>query len=56
VQIEYRSGGDGAWRRLKRDRTNARGVWSTTTRLRRGRQYRVRWGEHAGPPTRVYRR
>lgn len=60
VTIEYRGGSRGAWRRLKSDRTNTRGVWSTTTSANRSRQYRVRWTaadgtRHTGPATRSYR-
>ena len=55
LTIEVRRRG-GAWRRLKSDRTDARGAWTTTTRRVDGRQYRVRWREHTGPPTRVYPR
>ena len=45
-----------SWRTLKRDRTDSRGYWATTTSYRSGRWYRVRWGEFTGPPTRAYRR
>jgi hypothetical protein len=56
VRIEYRNRGSSRWRPLKRDRTNSRGYWSTTTSHGSGRVYRVRWGEFAGAPTRAYRR
>ena len=56
VPIEYRSRRSRTWRRLKTDATNGRGYWSTTTRPRAGRRYRVRWGRHLGAPTRVYPR
>jgi hypothetical protein len=55
VTIELRRRGTRRWRRLKSDRTNARGAWSNRTRTRRGARYRVRWGRHVGPPTRAYR-
>jgi hypothetical protein len=60
VTIEYRNSGSSTWRRLKGDTTNAAGYWSTTTSLRSGRSYRVRWTApggttYAGPPTRAYR-
>jgi hypothetical protein len=60
VAIEYRDRGSSRWRSLKHDRTNARGYWTTTTRLVRSRRYRVRWtapgGDAAtGPSTRSYR-
>jgi len=60
VAIEYRSK-RGGWRSLKRDRTDARGYWTTRTRTVRGRDYRVRWTDaqgttHTGPRTRVYDR
>jgi hypothetical protein len=54
VRIEFRGRGGRRWHRLKRDTTNSRGVWTTTT-VARGRTYRVRWGKHVGPPTRAYR-
>ena len=56
VRIEYRNRGSSKWRPLKRDRTDSRGYWATTTSYRPGRSYRVRWEEFAGPPTRAYRR
>lgn len=55
VTVEYRNGSKGAWRRLKTDRTNTRGVWSTSTSAKASRQYRVRWDGLVGPPTRSYR-
>jgi hypothetical protein len=56
VTIEYRNRGSSKWRTLKRDRTDARGYWSTTTSYRHGRSYRVRWQSFTGPRTRAYRR
>jgi hypothetical protein len=61
VVIEYRNPGSSRWHRLKRDRTNSRGYWTTTTRLVRSRRYRVRWTPPGGtavtgPSTRSYRR
>jgi hypothetical protein len=56
VRIEYRNRGSSKWRTLKRDRTDARGYWATTTSYRPGRSYRVRWGMFTGPRTRAYRR
>ena len=44
------------WRTLKRDRTDSRGYWATTTSYRSGRSYRVRWEAFTGPRTRAYRR
>jgi hypothetical protein len=61
VSIDYRPAGSSTWRLLKRDTTNARGYWSTATRLVQGRSYRVRWiapagaKSVAGPRTRTYR-
>ena len=54
--VEYRDRHSRKWRRLKTDRTDARGYWATTTRRRSGRRYRVRWARYLGAPTRVYRR
>ena len=48
VEIQYRDRRGRRWRRLKRDRTGARGYWATSTRYRRGRAYRVAWRSHAG--------
>jgi hypothetical protein len=56
LTIQYRGRHGGRWRTLKRDRTDMRGVWSTTTRSVPGRRYRVAWRGHHGPPTRVYSR
>jgi hypothetical protein len=61
VSIDYRNRGSSTWHYLKRDTTNHRGYWTTTTSLRRGRAYRVRWrapdgARYSGPPTRSYRR
>jgi hypothetical protein len=60
VTLEYRNAGSSAWRRLKSDTTNADGYWSTTTGVRSGRSYRVRWTAPSGraftgPATRAYR-
>ena len=38
VAIDYRNRGSHAWRLLKRDRTNRRGYWTTTTRRVSGRR------------------
>ena len=54
VEIDYANAGATTWRYLKRDTTDARGAWSTTTRFRKGRAYRVRWNGFEGPRTRVY--
>ena len=56
VQVEYRTRHGRRWHRLKRDRTNGRGYWSTTTRYHAGRRYRVRWSGYVGAPSRVRRR
>ena len=61
VSIDYRNRGSKRWHLLKRDRTGRRGAWTTTTRYRRGRSYRVRWvakdgTRYAGARTRVHRR
>ncbi|MDP1849473.1 MAG: hypothetical protein Q8K79_16910 [Solirubrobacteraceae bacterium] len=61
VTIEYRNSHRGTWRRLKRDRTDRHGIWTTTTTWRRDRRYRVRWTDGAsrvwvGSPTRSYPR
>jgi hypothetical protein len=61
VSIDYRNHGSATWHYLKHDTTNARGYWTTTTSLRRGRAYRVRWisqdgTKFTGPLTRSYRR
>jgi hypothetical protein len=58
--LRYRNRGSKRWRRLKRDTTDKRGYWRTTTRYRRGRSYRVFWTSQdgkrfSGPRTRVIR-
>ena len=60
VTIDYRNRGSSRWRTLKRDQTNRRGYWTTTTRLVSSRRYRVRWtapdgSRRDGPLTRSYR-
>jgi hypothetical protein len=60
VTIDYRNSGSSTWRRLKGDTTNSAGYWSTTTSVRSGRSYRVRWTApngtaYTGPATRAYR-
>jgi hypothetical protein len=54
VAIEYRRRG-GSWRRLKSRSTGGRGYFSTGTRYRSGRSYRLRWRGYTGSPTRPYR-
>lgn len=56
VRVEYRNRGSSSWRTLKRDRTDSRGYWATTTSSRSGRSYRVRWDVFVGAATRSYRR
>ena len=53
VTIEYQSGS--TWRRLKTDRTDSRGYWTTTTAYRKDRRYRVVWNDHTGAETRALR-
>ncbi len=48
VRVEYRSGGSGSWRALTTARTNARGFFSTRTKLVSGRQYRAAWTSPSG--------
>ncbi len=60
VTIHFRDEGQRRWRTLKRDRTDRRGLWTTTTALRRDREFRVRWTgpggvRQTGTPTRSYR-
>jgi hypothetical protein len=55
VTIEYRNAHGHRWRRLKRDGTDHRGYWRTTTRYRGGRSYRVVWGRRTGARTWVTR-
>ena len=61
VSIDMRTRGSRRWQFLRRVKTDSRGYWSTATRFRADRRYRVRWaapgGERfAGPLTRVTRR
>jgi hypothetical protein len=55
VGVQYRHGSKGAWRTLTTRSTSSGGYWSASARFRSGRVYRVVWGDHAGPATRVYR-
>jgi hypothetical protein len=43
VTIQFRDEGQRRWRTLKRDRTDRRGLWTTTTALRPDRRFRARW-------------
>lgn len=43
-------------RRYKTVRTDGRGYFSKTVPYVKGRTYRLKWGRHFGPPTRVYPR
>ena len=54
VTIERRGRHGRRWHRLKRETTDARGYWTTTTRRVPGRRYRVVWQGEAGPLTRAY--
>jgi hypothetical protein len=55
VEIQYRNRGSRKWRTLRHKRTNSRGYWTANTRKRRGRSYRVVWGQYKSPRTRPYR-
>ncbi|HEX2085227.1 MAG TPA: hypothetical protein VHF89_06055 [Solirubrobacteraceae bacterium] len=48
--------GSRTFRRLRSVRTDSRGYFTLTTRYRKGRRYRLRWGDAQGYPVRVYRR
>ena len=59
VSIDFSVRGSSRWHFLKHDRTNTRGVWTTTTARRSDRRYRVRWTapdgtRYAGPLTRPH--
>jgi hypothetical protein len=54
VAIDYRNRGSKTWHYLKSDTTNARGYFTTRSKYRRGRSYRVRWNGFTGPRTRAY--
>jgi hypothetical protein len=56
VEILYQDRGQRTFRRLKTVRTNRYGAFTTRTRLREGRRYRLRWNDFQGAPVRVYRR
>jgi hypothetical protein len=49
--VEYKS--HGRWHRLKRVRTDRYGTFTTRTRYRKGRQYRLHWSKYRGAATRV---
>jgi hypothetical protein len=55
AEVEYADRGRG-FRRLKTVRTDARGYVTLKTAYRRGRSYRLRWGDQIGPAVRVYKR
>jgi hypothetical protein len=60
VTIQFRDEDQRRWRTLKRDRTDRRGLWTTTTALRPERRFRVRWRapdgtRFTGTTTRSYR-
>jgi hypothetical protein len=44
------------FRRLRSVRTDSRGYFTLTTRFKKGRRYRLKWGDEQGYPVRVYRR
>ena len=44
------------FRRLKTVRTDSRGYFTLRTRFKKGRRYKLEWGEEQGHPVRVYRR
>jgi hypothetical protein len=60
VTVEVRRKGERRWRRLRRLRTTARGVYGLRSPYRDGQEYRVRWTSAAGkrytgPPIRSYK-
>ena len=56
VEVQIRDKGQKKFRKLKTVRTDGRGYVLTTTSLKKGRRYRLKWGAEAGPHVRVYRR
>jgi hypothetical protein len=56
ADVLYQDRGRTRFRRLRRVRTNASGVFVLRTTFRAGRRYRLRWGEFQGAPVRAYRR
>ena len=56
VEIQIRDRKQKRFRKLKTVRTDRRGYILTTTSLKKGRRYRLKWGDDAGPHVRVYKR
>lgn len=56
VEIQVKDRKSKRFRRLKTVRTNSRGYLLTNTLLKRGRRYRLKWGNVVSPPVRVYKR
>jgi hypothetical protein len=56
VEILSQDKGSRRFRRLKTVRTDRRGYFTTRTRYRSGRRYRLRWQDQLGAPVRVLRR
>ena len=56
VTVLYQDRGRKRFRKLKTIRTDARGSFTTTTTLRKGRRYRLRWEGRNGYPVRVLSR
>ena len=54
--VLYGDRGSKTFRRLKSVRTDARGYFTLRTRFKKGRRYRLKWGEEQGYPVRVYKR
>ena len=54
--VLYGDRGAKEFRQLRSVRTDARGYFTLTTRFKKGRRYRLKWGEEQGYPVRVYRR
>ena len=56
VEIQIRDRGQKKFRKLKTVRTDRRGYILTTTSLKKGRRYRLKWDGQTGPHVRVYKR
>ena len=56
VDVLYGDRGSNRFRHLKTLRTDSRGYLTLRTRFKKGRRYRLKWGDEQGYPVRVYKR
>jgi hypothetical protein len=56
VEIQRKDPKAKRFTKLKTVRTDSRGYLLTSTSLKKGRRYRLKWGDAVSPPVRVYKR